>query len=898
MLVKMSIYFNSILLLFYLLLSECYNYSFTTLRELCDVSYTNDTTFEEIIKNNFIENVCYIYRKSNTSYIDTIINDKTNSKCFNNIIKTLDDSSYYYSMLINSGSKLMKLGNEESCINFNLTYLLLNFQLDSSFIEKYRQQFIKNKQFNPQYQVDERYAEMAIFLSLSEIKLGLCLWEDCDEVFIAFFNQELNAPFYQFLSSTSFFNGITYIMNSRKTREEKKVNVFDVFSTKSDQHFTLAFVIFLAFSLFILLARIILAIIYKVISSDDTSADNVRKKTVFHKKKLQMKNNNSITELFPDFSKSTLINDNTESKINSDTKEEEEGEKKENKDNNGEEQEDEEEDDSLHSSNLFNDWGVEKNRTNISEMNHFLNKNETSTTEAVSHSNKSDSQKKEVNFLINSSSNDTIKKPPSKWKENFIEEYEKISMENLYTVASKLYNSKNIEIFSGLRTIFLVSMTIFRVFVYFYTVLWNSPGTYEFYGKFSITFIKLSMLSFHVWIFLDGLIYTYKILCLIETKEKGDFTWKDVVSILVNLLPKVIVFLIVYFSFFIGINNFAVMFGSTTLFKNFHIQYISHIKCFNNPGLVFALPYIGFTENINQNMSCFHFSYLTYNELICILLLLLIFYLLYKFRSKLVEGIIFSIVVIHFFISYVYYISLLSDKQILIFDYVLGEDASYQRAPLLFNAFLLGIFTGYIYYYSKLLNINKDHYYPFQFCSKIMRFFSRLKVILRHTISFFALLLWISIDTVYFFMKNYSSNSESFSLLFLFTPVLKVLFVYESQISTILFAIVVIDIFLSEEFWIKVILSNSIFIIFERCSFAFLILNECVTILFITLFDITGINWDYENILYLSVVIFVLNLFLAAFITGLFEIPLKYLMKKISIKLKSDINSNSSIKYK
>ena len=73
---------------------------------------------------------------------------------------------------------------------------------------------------------------------------------------------------------------------------------------------------------------------------------------------------------------------------------------------------------------------------------------------------------------------------------------------------------------------------------------------------------------------------------------------------------------------------------------------------------------------------------------------------------------------------------------------------------------------------------------------------------------------------------------------------------------------------------------------------------ECVTILFVTLFDITGINWDYENILYLSVVIFVLNLFLAAFITGLFEMPLRYLMKKISFKLKSDTNSNSSIKYK
>ena len=41
MFVKMSIYFNSILLLSYLLLSECYNYSFTTLRELCDISYTN-----------------------------------------------------------------------------------------------------------------------------------------------------------------------------------------------------------------------------------------------------------------------------------------------------------------------------------------------------------------------------------------------------------------------------------------------------------------------------------------------------------------------------------------------------------------------------------------------------------------------------------------------------------------------------------------------------------------------------------------------------------------------------------------------------------------------------------------------------------------------------------------
>ena len=133
-------------------------------------------------------------------------------------------------------------------------------------------------------------------------------------------------------------------------------------------------------------------------------------------------------------------------------------------------------------------------------------------------------------------------------------------------------------------------------------------------------------------------------------------------------------------------------------------------------------------------------------------------------------------------------------------------------------------------------------------------------------------------------MKTFFTE-ESFTLLFPFTTPLKILFVYENQIATLVFTIIVIDIVLSEDYWLRVILSNSIFIIFERCAFALLILNEFIAVMFITMFDISGINWDYENILYLSVVVFVINFFFAVLLTTLYELPLRYLIKKGTKKI-------------
>ena len=161
---------------------------YKNLGEMCKGEISSENkSFNQIIKNNFVDTICEIYNHSNTNYIDSILNDNTNTKCFDNIQKTLNDNEFYYSMMINSGSRLMKLGNEENCKNLDLSYLLLSFNVNQDKISQYKEQFIREG-FSKEYNIEEREAEMVIFLSINKIKLGLCLWEDCDEFYKDVFN--------------------------------------------------------------------------------------------------------------------------------------------------------------------------------------------------------------------------------------------------------------------------------------------------------------------------------------------------------------------------------------------------------------------------------------------------------------------------------------------------------------------------------------------------------------------------------------------------------------------------------------------------------------------------------------------------------------------------------------
>ena len=77
---------------------------YKNLEEMCKGEISSENkSFNQIIKNNFVDTICEIYNRSNTNYIDSILNDNTNKKCFDNIQKTLNDNEYYYSMMINSG---------------------------------------------------------------------------------------------------------------------------------------------------------------------------------------------------------------------------------------------------------------------------------------------------------------------------------------------------------------------------------------------------------------------------------------------------------------------------------------------------------------------------------------------------------------------------------------------------------------------------------------------------------------------------------------------------------------------------------------------------------------------------------------------------------------------------
>ena len=119
---------------------------------------------------------------------------------------------------------------------------------------------------------------------------------------------------------------------------------------------------------------------------------------------------------------------------------------------------------------------------------------------------------------------------------------------------------------------------------------------------------------------------------------------------------------------------------------------------------------------------------------------------------------------------------------------------------------------------------------------------------------------------------------------------------YENIIQIFLFMIFFFDIILSSEIFTKVFLSNDIFIIFQRCSFVFFIISEQVVFLFQTFIYLDGVYWNTENIFFLSVICFLITLFLSIAVTFFIQIPIRFFTKKKQRELLENYEKDYKIK--
>ena len=821
--------FKKFFLLFYLLKSFTYSKLLdyeNNLDKLCSnysekYNISNEKNFTKMVKMNFELFLCELYKNmfKNESFSEIYGGVQDIDLCLERIENSFENDSNFFSKYLSySGSSIHKIGNENECIKNNLTYILIEMDSDLSTINKVLQVVLNETDYNST-NYEYQHLELNSFIENSKTYLGLCLWENCTYFYDKFFTDEKGI--------------LKYYIGARGYTAQSWTFYIHNKDKKSEYNYSMILSIILV--TFIVFIRLFLCL-SKYCTERNQSIESKQFK---------------LNSLSPSPQEIQLYEQN----LNLINKEEDLApENSDTSDN-----------------NKKNDEKIIKEKNEQDDQYDDLNKIR------YTYNSLSDSATK------NSKCNSLIKARKTQ-ADRFLEYYEYIEFDNLYKLETKSYNTKQLEAVCGLKFFLLFFISFYNVYNTFYTVKWNNPGSIKFYQDLlHIVLAKLSKTSFRIWIFFDGFQWCFKLLSYIYKSKIDHVSFKHILIFNINLIEKIIVFIIIFFVFIYQMKYLGDAFHLTSSFYK-HIEKFTNVECFKNPLLILILPIIGYTEDIGQMQKCFNFMYILVNELYSIIICSIIFFLFFKLRSKIIEYLFLFLFFISILLLFV--IVILYNKHIFKDDfhyytkrYVLGEDFSLKTIPFLFNYFFIGCISGLVYYYSTLMNLNLEKYNIFGNFYNIMYRYIKINYVLRHIFGFFCLFLIFAICSYYpilFLLGILPSYRLIKEIGYLEYAIIS----YENIIQIFLFMFFFFDIILSTDTLTKSFLSNDIFILFERCSFIFLIISEPIVFLFETLMYLDGIFWTTENIFFLSIICFLITLFISIFLVFFIQLPVRLLTKK------------------
>lgn len=785
--------------------------------------------FQSLVKLNFETFLCYlynnIYRKNNKNLDDLSNGLKNINKCKEQIKNSFEDNSnFYYKYLSNSGSRLNKIGNEEKCIKEGLEYVLIEMNLNLDDINKNLLYLLENEDNYKSVDHKSQYLELNGFLENDKYYLGLCLWNNCSSFYNIFFKREENEELFSFLNTKG------YTAKSASIIIKKDV---DKTGNKAPILISIIFIIMVIFIRFML-----------ILSNYCTKKNQEIEPKYFRL---------SPSTLYPD---EIQPNDQNMNDINY-------------AGTNGELVYDDINDNKkLERMKNFNDNNSDRKAGANEDMK--SSKSNSSNTDNAFSSNDSETRISKLSSVM---------KKKKTQAELFLENYDFISFYNLYNLETKSFNSKKLEEICGFKFFLLLSITFYNVYTTFYKVKWNVPGTLPFYREFlHIILAKASKISFKVWIFFDGFQWCFKLLSYLKKLESKRITLKHILIFNINILEKIVVFIVIFLTFIYEISYFGKTFNLTSSFY-MHVKRFTSKKCINNPLYILILPIMGYFEENGKFDNCNNFIYILVNEFYAIIICSFLFYLFFKLKSKKFEIFFLVFFFISILLSFIFFKDIYINKHFYYYRYVLGEDISHKCIGLFFHYFFIGCISGLVYYYSTLMSLDLEQYNPFEMCYNLMYCYSKMNPVLRHFLGFFCIFLNMLICS-YFPLLCSLNIIKEFRLVKIVDFLTYMIISYENIINIFLFMIFFFDIILTPDMIIKIFLSNSIFIIFERCSLVFMIINEHIIFLFETLVYLDAVYWNIENIIFLTIICFLITLLASIACTFFIQLPIRLFSKK------------------
>lgn len=310
------------------------------------------------------------------------------------------------------------------------------------------------------------------------------------------------------------------------------------------------------------------------------------------------------------------------------------------------------------------------------------------------------------------------------------------SFVHLTEIKSFYYNDTALEKISYLKLILLFLHTFNHVFYTSIILPHRDFFNLDVFSSATLGLFKITCIALDCFVAVEALTMTFKLMSYIKRHGADLSTF---FRFYLFSIPKIFLFLFIYFIFQLQFSNYGIIFGDNFIFNKILIEKFRMKECFSEDYfLIFNFSYFCYGDSDSLAFSkCFKFAYVYINMFLSFSICLLVLYFSFKIKSKKYDLTISFLVLVCFLVSFLNFDWDDIDKYNI--TLVLGELLSFKYLHLYFIKYFIGFLAGFFYFYSKEIVltdsfINGINYLPFEFMFKYYAFLKIQKIKNKSTI--------------------------------------------------------------------------------------------------------------------------------------------------------------------
>ena len=444
---------------------------------------------------------------------------------------------------------------------------------------------------------------------------------------------------------------------------------------------------------------------------------------------------------------------------------------------------------------------------------------------------------------------------------------------------NQIYMENDIQFICGTKAVFFLLYTIEVCFMALNVYPHVVVDDQQFIKSLWIILIKISTFANECIICLNGILLTFKLMNYLK-KYDTQFDFVSFVYFSLSLIYKVFAFYFLFSIFYLNVDFFSTN-SDYSSFDYFKENEVFHSRdCYINITNLFIplyYQYIYYNETTNLFFNgCFRPFYYMQSEFYCIIVTLIIFYCLLKFKSRALE--IFLMISLAILIGLIY---LNYDGTLIInnIDFFLGDNISIKKPHILFISYFLGNIAGVTYfYYCDIISpspmIDNNPYLPFKYLYNVIKSYDQFRMSIKYFITFIFILIVLGINSIFYCLIN---NSDDFYIKY--NQWIKFIYIYEKCIFNLCLLVLMLCSVAFKKSILRRTLSSFLFVSLNKFSWIFLLLIDFFSYLFYGLLKIEN-SLNMNDIVLFSIGLFIFLYFLSALITILIEIPFRVILKK------------------